>query len=129
MNKDIIDIGRFVGLIGAIPMIIVALLVAASLPPDSSEIMAQMFAVSAAPAVLILIALFPGILRISSSWGESRSKDIFKALLVILAGFAVFLLAPYSTLYTALTNLINQVGAGIAIFGGIMIIIGALMKD
>lgn len=129
MNRDIIGIGRGVGLIGVIPMIIVALMVAASLPSDSSEILSQMFAVSAAPAIFIVSVLFPAILRIRSSWGESRSRDTVKGLLVVLGGIAVFLLAPYSTLYSDLNNLINQAGAAIAIVGGLMIIIGALKSS
>jgi hypothetical protein len=129
MNRDILDIGRVVALIGVIPMIIVALLVATSVPSDSSEILRQMLAVSAAPAIFILCVLFPAILRISSSWGKSRSRNTIKGLLIVLAGIAVFLLAPYSTLYTDLNNLINQAGAAIAIVGGLLIIIGAWLKS
>jgi hypothetical protein len=129
LNRDIIDIGRVVAFIGVIPMIIIALLVAASLPPNPSETMSQMFAVSVAPAAFIWIILSPAGLGIRSSWGESRTKDIIKALLIIISGIGVFLLTPYSVLYTDLNNLINQVGAAISIFGGIMIIIGTLMKS
>ena len=129
LNRDIIDIGRFVAFIGVIPMIIVALMVAASLPPDPSETMSQMLSVSVGPAAFIWLILSPGGLGIRSSWGESRPKDIIKALLIILSGIVVFLLGPYVVLYTALNDLINQVGAAISIFGGIMIIIGALMKS
>ena len=129
MNRNILDIGRVVALIAVIPMIIVALMVAVSLPSDSSEILRQMFAVSAAPAIFILGVLFPAILRIRSSWGKSPFRDTIKGLLIILAGIAVFLLAPYSTLYTDLNNLINQVGAAISIVGGLLIIIGAWVKS
>jgi hypothetical protein len=129
LNRDIIDIGRVVAFIGVIPMIIVALMVAASLPPDPSENMNQMLAVSVGPAAFIWLILSPGGLGIRSSWSESRPKDIIKALLIILSGIGVFLLGPYVVLYTDLHDLINQVGAAISIFGGIMIVIGALMKS
>jgi hypothetical protein len=129
LNRDIIDIGRFIAFLGVLPMIVVALLVAASLPPDPSEYLAQVAATSIGPAALIWLILSPGGLGIRSSWGESRSKDIIKALLIIISAVGAFLLTPYLGMYTAMNNMINQAGAAISIFGGIMIIIGALMKN
>jgi hypothetical protein len=129
MNKGIVEIGRVIGIIGVLPMIVVLLMVAASLPPDPPEGLSQAVAVSGASAAFIWLIISPGGLGIRSSWGVSSSKDIIKALLIVLAGLGAFLLTPLFGMYTAMENLINQAGAAVSIFGGILIIVGAIMKS
>jgi hypothetical protein len=129
MDKGIVEIGRIIAVIGVIPMIIVLLMVAASLPPDPPEALSQALAVSGASAAFIWLIASPGGLGIRSSWGESSSKDIIKALLIMLGALGAFLLTPQFGMYTSMENLINQAGAAISIFGGVVIIIGAVMKS
>jgi hypothetical protein len=129
MNRDIIDIGRLIAFLGVLPMFVVAVMLLASLPPNPSEYMSQLVATSVGPAVVIWLILSPAGLGVRSSWGESRSKDIIKALLIIISALGAFLLTPYLGIYTAMNNMISQTGAAISMFGGIMIIVGALMKS
>jgi hypothetical protein len=125
MDRDIVDIGRLISFLGVLPMIAIALLKLASLPPGPSEYVA----ISVAPAALIWLFVSPAGLGIRSAWGESSAKDIFRAILIILSGIGAFLLAPYLGLYSPMDHMINQAGAAISIFGAIVITIGALMKS
>lgn len=123
MNTKIVDGGRIVAFMGVIPMVGVAFIVFYTNLSIFSDYFMQLLAGSVAPGFFIWVLIAESD---NSAWGGSTIKIIIIALLMIFACILAIVQVPYLPLYNSMQNSISQFGALIAIFGAIIIMIGAL---